>query len=409
MVIGRILKALLGAGKPKPKRLPTRVAPGITVEATTSHSPRPSITAAEYAGYLEKHRRDEAARAWRKNPNAYQPIRKLSTDPACPYCRQSLGNRKPPPRRSKFGCKTCGNVVVADPWHRIFPSCYLNAKQGLIARYLGMLDKAVGTAGKSEDFWWAAQQRDWLRGKNQLTDGEAADTLWTLMNYNVTATADILPPEERENFRYHADDLQRLMREYRKEEKLVNAELKSAKAAGKGKGRANAKIELECPNCGESLGKVAKPSRRSNRKCKVCGQAIHVDPRQRLFKSAFLTEKQAYLADTLDQLDHWVFTRGTIQDFNRVKKSVGKSGSLNDGEVAEVLRALIVENMAKAKADAEKEHQAYEAMTSDIDEELRASGINWPLRSDGADDSLPRMVEDLLTEFDDTMSVYRNG
>ena len=73
----------------------------------------------------------------------------------------------------------------------------------MVAKYLGRLDKGIATAGKTEDFWWAAQQKDWLRGKEILTDNEASDVLWTLMNYNVLHMGDILPPEERGGYRYH--------------------------------------------------------------------------------------------------------------------------------------------------------------------------------------------------------------
>ena len=194
-----LLKRLLYGSSHKYEKNNGNSGPSLQLEISSSYTSVPSMTVAEREAYLEKQRRDEAAKAWRKNPAAFRPIQELSTTAICPWCNQSLGNKKPPSRRSQFSCRNCGSVVYADPWHRIFPSCYLNTKQALIARYLGFLNKGAGTAGKSEDFWWAAQQKDWLREKTRLIDAEASDTLWTLMNYNVIAMKDILPLEEIDN------------------------------------------------------------------------------------------------------------------------------------------------------------------------------------------------------------------
>lgn len=140
-------------------------------------------SADERRDYLNKVRRDLAAKSWRSSPQTYKPIPELSFTPTCPYCDGFLGKRKHASRRSKFTCKLCKNAVYVDAWHRIFPTCYLNAKQGLVARYLGELNNMAGAAGTSEDYWWFAQQKDWTRGKCPLSDQEAGDVLWGLMKY----------------------------------------------------------------------------------------------------------------------------------------------------------------------------------------------------------------------------------
>ena len=139
-----------------------------------------------FKGFFSKQRRiDPAGLELHSNPDKYNSPFEVSTSPICPYCNESLGKRKEPTRRSKLSCKKCGNVVCIDPWHQIFPSVYLNVRQGLMAKYLGKLDKCPATSGSTRDFWWAAQQKEWTSNKSNLSDSEAADTLWMLMNYIV--------------------------------------------------------------------------------------------------------------------------------------------------------------------------------------------------------------------------------
>ncbi len=97
-----------------------------------------------------------------------------------------------------------------------------------------------------------------------------------------------------------------------------------------------------CPNCGESLGDRAPPSRRSKFKCKKCAAEVHADPRQRLFASVYLTEEQANLVDFLSQLDHWVFTAGSWHDFCWAKQQIGKADQQNTTDVvADAIRFLL--------------------------------------------------------------------
>ena len=229
------------------------------------------------------------------------------------------------------------------------------------------------------------------------------------MNYNVIAMKDILPLEEIDNIGYHSNDLQNLMQKFREEEKAANVETKAFRKARKSHLAIDVKIDFICPSCDNYLGKVVQPSRRSKRKCKVCGLTIHVEPQQSLFKSPFLSEKQAFLSDTLKQLNHWVFTNGSIRDFGRVKKNLGMEGHLDDGQITQVLRVLILKAIDKTKTDAEEAYRAYKDMTTKIDRELKAAGIDWPSSMKGPDYSLQKMVEKLLVDFDNVMTSDRKS
>ena len=329
------------------------VQPVAAVQVSMEGTGRRFASADEYRKYLNDVRRDPAAQAWRRNPGAYNAIPRLSFVPTCPYCGGSLGDRKRPTRRSQFTCKLCSNKVYVDAWHRIFPKCYLNAKQGLIARFLGELANMAGAAGTSEDFWWFAQQKDWTRGKCPLSDQEAGDVLWGLMNYSVVEMQNILPREELNAFAGHARLLQELLARYREEEKQLKDVHQKVKAIE------TSEVELICPNCHGSLGLVKQPTRRSSRNCKLCKKVIGVDPKQKLYKGAFLTERQVFLVGILAALDHRVTTRGSLQDFNRVKRSLGLEGSLDDRDIAKVLRALALENIKLTRKGADKEHAEY--------------------------------------------------
>jgi len=391
MLLRRLLNLLLG-GRGK-GGLPTgKTSRGIQVSVTATDASGEYESRRDYLVRLEQSRQDRAAIERRADPDAYNPIPELSTTPECPYCKCSLGDRKPPSRRSRFSCQHCGNVVHVDPHHRIFPSCYLNAKQELIARYLSILDNSPGMAGRSGDFWWAAQQKEWLKGKAPLSDQEAADALWTLMNYCVTAMPELLPPEELENVRHYADELQRHMKAYRSEEKEVNEIVKAARNAAKTSGSPQkSKIDLVCPSCFKHLGTVPQPSRRSTRKCKKCSNAIYVDPKQRLFDSPFLSERQAYLADTVRQLDQWVFTDGSMEAFNSVKRKLGKTSPLSDADVTEVVRSLIVHNLDKACESERRDIVERKQLLGDAFEEHEGHTL--------CSDSIREMLNDFDKEF----------
>ena len=122
---------------------------------------------------------------------------------------------------SSFACPLCSNRVFVDPWHRIFTSCYLTTKQGLIAKYLGKLNDLPGAAGTSFDFWWKAQEIEWTKQRFPLTDQQAGDVLWGFMNYSVLMMREILPINEVKFFAPYSKELQVTMKNYRDEERRL--------------------------------------------------------------------------------------------------------------------------------------------------------------------------------------------
>ena len=188
--------------------------PNAVPTPATSESHSVSVTGAvnlTHKADHEKQRRDPAALQWCRHPEEFRPDALPSVEPICPYCGTLFRNRKPPSRRSTFACSNCQRDVSADPWQRVFSSVYLTARQGLIARYLARLDEGVATAGRMEDFLWCKRQLKWTRDRLVLTDSQAADVLWALMNYNVVHMREICPPERRECLREYAHQLQRWM------------------------------------------------------------------------------------------------------------------------------------------------------------------------------------------------------
>ncbi len=340
----------------------------------------------EYLQYCEDQRRDDAARAWKANRDMYQPKFEVSLDPVCPYCLKSLGERKPPTRRSKFSCKSCGLVVMVDPHHKIFPSVYLNEMQALIARSLSDLDKVVFAAGKTEDFWWAVQQKDWTKGKELLSENEVADMLWFLLNYSMIHMDKILPPGEANLRPEYSKQLQTMQEGFRKEEKEIKN--KEGKVT-------SGKLSLICPFCTEDLGEVVQPSKRSKRKCKKCKATIYVDPHQKLFETPFITESQQYLANALDQLAHWVFTMGGIDAFNKTKRDMNIEGEVTEKQIAEIIEKLIAHNLEKVRLDSEKQAQEYRKLFDD--------------NSIEPDIVFTSMVEELSSKFEDFLKEnYQN-
>jgi hypothetical protein len=256
----------------------------------------------------------------------------------------------------------------------------------LIARYLGELNNMAGAAGTSADFWWFAQQKDWTRGKCPLSDQEAGDVLWGLMNYSVVEMRNILPREEMAEFTAHARLLQELLARYREDEKQLKAAHEKMKA-----GETN-KVELICPYCQGSLGHVKQPTRCSSRKCKLCGERICVDPRQELFKGPFLTERQVFLVGILAAMVRRITLKGSIRDFNRAKRSLGLKGAGSDYEIAKALRVLALENIKLAKEAADKEQAKYVKLLGEFAGTRDYSDVEY--------------VTQILAELDDTVAKW---
>lgn len=137
--------------------------------------------------HYERQRTDPAACTHFAVPDALSP----SSEPVCPACGGSLGNRKAPSRRSSFKCKKCGAQLHADPHQRLFSSVYLTEAQASLVGFLWQLDHWVFTAGTWRDFCWAKGQIG--KGDQPSTVNVVADTIWFLLNYNYEHVGEINP------------------------------------------------------------------------------------------------------------------------------------------------------------------------------------------------------------------------
>lgn len=78
-------------------------------------------------------------------------------------------------------------------------------------------------------------------------------------------------------------------------------------------------LQPQCPYCHEYVKRKKMPERRSSFRCKACGKQIEVDPNQWLYDRPYLTDEQAGYLAFLEQLDRWVFTLGSRDDYRRVQ------------------------------------------------------------------------------------------
>jgi hypothetical protein len=210
----------------------------------------------------------------------------------------------------------------------------------LVAKYLGLLDVgamrmgAPATAGKTEDFWWAARQHGSVTS-SPLNEDVAVGVLWTLFDYNIANMHLILPPDEMPNYPALAKELQMAIGTFKAEAQALEdtGDRPRAKAVP-------VLVEHECPTCHTALGKTPAPSRRGRRRCKSCGKDIVIDPKQSLYSSPFLTSNGGDLLDIFERL------RDLCQARNRPLGGdfyhLGK-GSNPDGVVHAALLARIKE------------------------------------------------------------------
>ena len=207
----------------------------------------PKSKSTDYEAAIPK-RTDEAAVAIAQNPGLYKSAFKTSWDAVCPYCSKEIRGRKKPKQRSKFKCPECSFHVWIDPYQEIFPSVYLQDRQGLIAKYLDILNVGkmrmgtIGTVGTTADFWYSADQVEWARGKRELGAAEAGDVLWRLFNYNMSNFTSFLPQSESQNLQAYINHIKSLMEEYVEQEKLLK------KQKGKPVARKTIKQPDEPPN-----------------------------------------------------------------------------------------------------------------------------------------------------------------
>lgn len=174
---------------------------------------------------ISESRIDPAWKVISEDPEKFKSAFKTSAMPICPYCNSNIEGRKPQKQRSKFKCPKCSLQIWVDPYTKIFPSIYLKDRQGLIAKYLDILDVgkmrlgAEGTVGTTEDFWYSADQIDWTKDKRKLTDDEAGDVLWRLFNYNMEYFRYFLSSSEARPPQDYVEYLKGLMEEYGAQEK----------------------------------------------------------------------------------------------------------------------------------------------------------------------------------------------
>jgi ribosomal protein L37AE/L43A len=170
------------------------------------------MTHDEARQYFENCRKDPSALDRRRNG-----LRQLnvlqSTAPVCPVCGESLGNRRPPSRRSCFKCKKCGARIYGDPEQQLFESVYLTEKQKDLVDFLWQLDHWVFTAGTIHDFCWAKAQIG--KGDAPVSDNVVSDTIWFLLNYNLKNLAAINPGIDTIDMKMYREDLTDLIKDFR--------------------------------------------------------------------------------------------------------------------------------------------------------------------------------------------------
>jgi len=162
--------------------------------------------------YLEEQRQDPAALDRRRNGPRQHHVA-LSTEAVCPACASSLGNRKPPQRRSSFKCKKCAAQLYADPKQELFASVYLTEKQKDLVDILWQLNHWIFTAGTVHDFCWANEQIG--KADARMSDNVVSDTIWFLLNYNLKNLPSINPNSSSTGIKLWREDLVGLIEEFR--------------------------------------------------------------------------------------------------------------------------------------------------------------------------------------------------
>ena len=191
---------------------------------TASERSLGDMTHDEARDYYEERRRDPAALDRRRN-GPRQLHAALSTDAVCPTCGGSLGNRKPPQRRSSFKCKKCAAQLYADPKQELFASVYLTEKQKDLVDFLGQLDHWIYTAGTIHDFCWAKEQIG--KADARVSDNVASDTIWFLLNYNLKNLSLINPGIDSIGMKTYREDLRGLIKEFREAQKEWSGQKRS--------------------------------------------------------------------------------------------------------------------------------------------------------------------------------------
>ena len=190
-------------------------------------------------------------------------------------------------------------------------------------------------------------------------DEVAAETIANRRNIMVSSVVLVrsLPAETQQSPPKHIGDMTHdEARNYYEDQRQDPAAL-DRRTNGPRRPRLVQSMDPVCPACGGSLGNRKVPSRRSSFKCKKCGAQLYADAKQHLFESAYLTEKQKDLVEFLWQLDHWVWTAGTIHDFYWAKSQIGKDDKpISDDAVSDTIWFLLNynrKNLSKINPDAD--------------------------------------------------------
>lgn len=78
--------------------------------------------------------------------------------------------------------------------------------------------------------------------------------------------------------------------------------------------------------------------------CKVCTEQIFIEPANWLYDSIYLTEHQAGYVGYIEQLDHWVFTQGSQDDYDRMRTGLRQKFGSEPG-VGDVIWGLMNESV----------------------------------------------------------------
>jgi hypothetical protein len=228
--------------------------------AEAENQPQPNMGDMTYDDarvWYESRRQDPAALA-RRLGLVRKPAMTFLTSPVCPYCTGSLGNRKPPHRRSTFMCKACGEQVYADPKQELFASVYLTEKQKALVDYLWQLDHWVFTAGTLDDYYWAKAQIG--KADKSNTDDVVSDTIWFLLNYNLQNVGKINPGSDAFMLKTLRKDITGLIQEFKACQEI---EASGSKRLEKG----------TCDGCGNSP-RVLTKIESDQRVCRTCLREI---------------------------------------------------------------------------------------------------------------------------------------
>lgn len=121
-------------------------------------------------------------------------------------------------------------------------------------------------------------------------------------------------------------------------------------------GRCHDLLQPQCPYCGVYLVRKSAPKRRSTFKCKACGEEIFVEPSNWLYAGVYLNEQQAGYVGYVEQLDHWVFTIGSRDDYHRTREQLRKKFGGEPG-IGDVIWGLMNQSVVAINESYERRMQ----------------------------------------------------